>query len=233
MHRRHLRSPAGATLVFDCDGVLVDSEILSERAYRDGVAEVGIDLPDALWAECVGRKRADIFALIEAAAGKPVPEATRARIPEIVRGLFEKELRATAGVREFLSGSSAPRCVASSSDPDRIGLSLRLTGLDGYFPAGSVFSSQEVRHGKPAPDLYLHAARRMGFDPPNCVVIEDSAPGVVGAKAAGMFVVGYVGATHVRPGHDARLAAAGADLVASDWTAIAAALREDATSRIR
>jgi len=207
-------------VIFDCDGVLVDSEPLSARAHEVVLKEAGIDLPAELFASCIGLKQTDIFARIEAAAGRKIPPEAIARLWPFTRELFETELRPTQGLPAFLAALPARRCVASSSHLERIELSLRLTGLDTAF-GGNIFSSQMVARGKPAPDLFLFAAQKMGADPAACVVIEDAAPGIEGARAAGMTAIGYLGGRHIGPGHSEVLRQAGASHLAEDWPAIA------------
>lgn len=210
-------------IVFDCDGVLVDSEMLSMRAYVDILADIGAVIPDGVWTQCVGLKPVDIFALLERAADQSIGQEVRDRLWPRTRALFAAELKATPGVADFLGRLTTIRCVASSSLPERIRFSLEKTGLAGFF-GDAVFSTQDVARGKPAPDIYLHAADRMGVQPADVVVIEDSAPGVLGAKAAGAHAIGYLGGAHVEPGHGRRLLEAGADLVVHDWTAVERAL---------
>lgn len=205
-------------IVFDCDGVLVDSEVLAMRAYLDILADAGVSAPPDVWAECVGRKQADIFRQIERAAGKSVAPEFRERLWPRTRELFEAELKPTPGVVEFLTGLATKRCVASSSNPDRIRFSLALTGLARFFD--SIFSTHEVAHGKPAPDIFLYAAAKSGVAPEETLVIEDSIPGVLGAKAAGARVIGYAGGAHIGPDHSDRLIEAGAEFVARDWVSV-------------
>lgn len=207
-------------IIFDCDGVLVDSEVLSMRAYQSILGDIGLSAPPSLWARCVGLKQADIFALIEAEAGAPVPPETRANLWPRTKALFEAELRTTPGLTGFLDKLTTRRCVASSSDPQRIRFSLETTGIAGYF-GDHVFSTQYVAQGKPAPDIFLYAAERMGAAPSEAVVIEDSVPGVTAARAAGARAIGYLGGAHIEAGHAERLRAAGADALARNWSEVA------------
>ena len=207
-------------VIFDCDGVLVDSEPLSARAHEAVLKEIGIDLPPEVFASCIGLKQADIFAKLEAASGRTIPQEVRDQLWPRTRELFEAELQPTAGLPEFLSALKARRCVASSSHLERIKLSLKLTGLESQF-GDHVFSSQMVTRGKPAPDLFLFAASKMGADPARCVVIEDSVPGAQGGRAAGMTVVGYLGGQHIQPGHGEALVRAGASHLAHNWPEVA------------
>ena len=203
-------------LIFDCDGVLVDSEILSMRAYGDVLSKIGVSVDDTIWAQCIGLKQADIFAKIEREAGRAIGEETRASLWPRVQELFRAELQPTPGVEAFLDTWRGLRCVASSSAPERIALSLDVTRLADYF-GERVYSTQLVKRGKPAPDIFLYAAGKAGVAPARSLVIEDSPFGVAGAVAAGMRAIGYVGGAHAAPDLSGRLLAAGALSVAKDW----------------
>lgn len=206
-------------VIFDCDGVLVDSEPLAARGYSAVLGEIGVEIPAGVMQGAIGLKQADIFARIEAAVGRPIPAEVAERLWPRTRELFEAELESTAGLGAFLDRLTLARCVASSSHLERIRLSLRLTGLERYF-GEAVFSTQMVARGKPAPDIFLYAARRMGVEPARCVVIEDSAPGVRGAVAAGMRAIGFLGGGHIRDGHGEMLRQAGADHLAQSWSEV-------------
>ena len=214
-------------IIFDCDGVLVDSEVLSLRAYRETLLTAGIDVSHEQLMDCIGLKQADIFSRIEKISGRRVSAETRDLLWPRIHALFEAELKPTAGLIAFVESLTTKICVASSSDPARLKVSLALTGLADYF-GEAVFSTQYVARGKPAPDIYLYAAERMGCPPGRCVVIEDSAPGIQGAVAAGMTAIGFAGGGHIRPGHDKHLQAEGAAATFSDWPAVSAWLARNA-----
>jgi len=203
-------------LIFDCDGVLIDSETIVCRVEVEALAEVGYELDlERFMERFIGKSARDGRALIEQELGRKLPAGFEAETARRVAEAFARELKAVTGVDAALATIPGRRCVASSSLPDRLAYTLGLTGLAKWF-GDAVFSASMVARGKPAPDLFLHAATRMGSDPARCLVIEDSAPGVIAAKAAGMTAFGFAGASHCRPGHDARLAAAGADVVFAD-----------------
>ena len=203
-------------LIFDCDGVLVDSELLSIKAIVDVLRGAGVPATMPMIEKHFGMKMADTLTRLAEETGHEIPATTVAGIWPMTRGNFEAELRATSGIEGFLDATRAVRrCVASSSDSERIAFSLGLTGLAPRFGA-SLFSSSQVARGKPAPDLFLLAAERMGADPARCVVIEDSVHGIRVARAAGMKPFGYVGGSHVADGHERLLMAAGAEDVATD-----------------
>jgi len=197
-------------VIFDCDGVLIDSELLSVQADIECLAEYGIDLAaEEILDRYTGTS--GMVADLEARYGRALPGFDE-RHRQLVRPLFEAGLQAIGGVAAVLDGLACRSCVASSSSPQRLQHALSLVGLFQRFHP-HIFSADEVAHGKPAPDLFLHAADRMGVAPQRCVVVEDSVPGVAAAVAAGMPAIGFTGGSHCRPGHAARLAAAGAELV--------------------
>ena len=190
---------------------------LSELSLR--MSELGAPMTIA---ECLdafmGMHNADIVGAIERRIGRPLPgEGPRLRGRMIER--FRRDLQPIPGIADALARLEGPRCVASSSDRARIELTLELTGLGGSFHGrsfhgrsfhGSIFSGTDVAHGKPAPDLFLHAAAAMGAAPADCVVIEDSVNGVRAGVAAGMPVIGFIGGAHATADLGDRLRAAGA-----------------------
>ena len=183
-------------VIFDCDGVLVDSERLSNAALREALAELGVELTvEQTMDEFMGRSRRHMLARAEALHGAPLPEHWGAGYDARRDAAFRRELRAVAGVEaavDAIEAAGHATCVASSGDHSKMELTLGLTGLRERFE-GRIFSATEVGRGKPAPDLFLHAAARMGFAPADCVVVEDSPAGVEAARAAGMRVLGYGG----------------------------------------
>jgi HAD superfamily hydrolase (TIGR01509 family) len=200
-------------LIFDCDGTLVDSELIALEVLSEMMGELGRPMTVAACLDAfMGRHNADILMEIERLIGRALPDGEGKRMRDRITDRLHRELKPVAGVAALLETLSGPRCVASSSSPERIALALEMTGLAGFFGA-HVFSAAEVARGKPAPDLFLHAAARMGFAPRDCVVIEDSVAGVSAGIAAGMAVVGFAGASHVDAHHAARLTAAGARVV--------------------
>jgi len=201
-------------LIFDCDGVLVDSEPLACRIDAEYLTELGYPFTaEEIVLRFVGVSLKDMAARIEAEHGRRLPTDFGARLTRRILDRFETELQPVRGVRDAVLALPHRRCVASSSTPDRIALSLRAAGLADLF--GDLFSAVEVKRGKPAPDLFLHAAARMGAAPEECVVIEDSAFGVQAARAAGMRVIGFTGGSHTYPTHADRLTDAGAETVIS------------------
>ena len=211
-------------IVFDCDGVLVDSEVLSIGGVVSVLNDAGVPATYPMIARYFGMKQADIMLKVSEETGHDIPLDVSARIWPAIRDRFEAELKPMPGLADFLRRHpDMPRCVASSSGPDRIRNSLRLTGLAPFF-GENIFSSSQVARGKPEPDLFLFAAASMGFEPGRCTVIEDSRFGVAGAIAAGMTAIGFSGGSHIEPHHERALAEAGALYVERDWEAIEARL---------
>jgi HAD superfamily hydrolase (TIGR01509 family) len=180
-------------VIFDCDGVLVDSEPIAVRIDVEMLAEAGLEMSEAEVIErFVGRSPQVMLDEIEAQLGRSLPDGWFERAESRIRQAYTTELHPIAGIVEALEQIDLPVCVASSSGHDSIRLKLELTGLYERF-AGRIFSASEVANGKPAPDLFLHAASRMGTYPARCVVVEDSRHGVQAARAAGMEVFAYSG----------------------------------------
>jgi HAD superfamily hydrolase (TIGR01509 family) len=205
-------------IIFDCDGVLVDSELLSCQCLSEALSEFGIALsPERALELFLGRSTAAIEQHYRE-LGQVVPAGFLARLKSHVLTTFEGALQPIPGVGSVVAGLRAPFCVASSSDIDRVSLSLKVTGLAPHFD-GRLYTAQMVEHGKPAPDLFLYAAAKMQTSPARTLVIEDSVSGVQAAKAAGMIVWGFIGGSHYRT-RDGRaiLSAAGADRVFARMT---------------
>ncbi|HYF07595.1 MAG TPA: HAD-IA family hydrolase [Acetobacteraceae bacterium] len=215
-------------VIFDCDGVLVDSEAFVGRIHAEALAAAGFPLTEAEIARrFTGHTDAEMYAAIEADAGRPVPPGYHEGVKAAIERAYRRDLRAIPGVEAAIDAAPGPVCVASSSAPSKLRLGLAVTGLLPRFDP-HVFSAAEVARGKPAPDLFLHAAARMGAAPGDCLVIEDSLAGVAAARAAGMRIVGFSGGSHCGPGHADRLATAGAERVFSAMADLADVLRAGA-----
>jgi HAD superfamily hydrolase (TIGR01509 family) len=211
-------------LIFDCDGVLVDSEALSCQVDAEFLTALGVPYTaDEIARQFVGVSLKDMIARIEADRGCKLPEDFGERLNRTLFARFETDLKPIAGIRKAILALPFRRCVASSSTPERIAFSLRIAGLDDLFD--HIFSSTEVPRGKPAPDLFLHAAARMGVRPEGCLVIEDSMAGVQAAVAAGMRVIGFTGGEHCGPEHAGKLRDAGAPVVIERMADLAEAVR--------
>ncbi|WP_201861127.1 HAD family hydrolase [Microvirga soli] len=204
-------------LIFDCDGVLVDSEALACEIDAQILTRIGLPYSaEDIARKFVGVSFKDMVARLEAEHACTLPADLGAQLDSALFAKFETDLKPIDGIRETILSLPYPRCVASSSTPERIALSLRVTGLSDLFD--SIFSATQVERGKPAPDLFLHAAKSMSVNPQDCVVIEDSAAGVQGALAAGMKVIGFVGGVHCGPEHAEKLRQAGASIVIERMT---------------
>jgi HAD superfamily hydrolase (TIGR01509 family) len=180
-------------VIFDCDGVLIDSERLAIKIDVVTLRELGWPVSEAEVIErFVGRSDRDTRAAIEAHLGRPLPDDWDQRYTSLYQEVFKAELTPVEGVLEALDRITSPSCVASSGTHDYLRYTLGLTGLYDRF-AGRIFSAQDVARGKPAPDLFLYAAQRMGTSPADCVVIEDSRVGVEAARAAGMRALAFAG----------------------------------------
>ncbi|MFE5819435.1 HAD family hydrolase [Streptomyces sp. NPDC056479] len=186
-------------VIFDNDGVLVDSEPISNRLLAAYLTELGHPTSyENSIRDYMGSAMHRIHDLVLERTGRRLPEDFDDVFHRRVFAAFERELKAVAGagdVLEKLAADGVPFCVASSGSHERIRVGHRTTGLDRWFDDSRVFSSQDVGRGKPAPDLFLHAAERMGVAPERCVVVEDSPLGVQAAVAAGMEVYGFTAMT--------------------------------------
>jgi HAD superfamily hydrolase (TIGR01509 family) len=197
-------------VIFDCDGVLIDSELLSVRAEIDLLAQEGITISaEDILERYVGISLAGMKADLERRFGRKLPDDFATRHHSRLMAIFDAELQVMPGIGVVLDGLSGKICVASSSTPERLRHALGLVGLfDRFDPY--VFSATMVARGKPAPDLFLHAAAQMGAEPARCIVIEDSLVGVEAAVAAGMTAIGFTGGSHCAPTHPEALLRRGA-----------------------
>jgi HAD superfamily hydrolase (TIGR01509 family) len=198
-----------ALVIFDCDGVLVDSEVISSRIFAACLSETGITLTvDEAIVFGVGKNATTLAAAVEQEFGRPLPSGFAENMRARVMAAFTDELKATEGIDRLLAALTLPRCVASNSHIDRVRHALSASGLLSHVDP-YLYTAAMVARGKPAPDLFLFAAARHQVAPDQCLVVEDSLSGVTAARAAGMPVVGFVGGSHCRPGHAAAMHAAG------------------------
>ncbi len=205
-------------IIFDCDGVLIDSEPLSARVSAEELTLAGFPFDaEEVDARFTGMSDVNMYATIEREFGRSLPDDLDDRINTRLMAAFAQELVAINGICQVLDrldGEHRRYCVASSSTPQRLSTTLRHVGL--YRRFGAIFSASMVERGKPAPDLFLHAARDMGVPPGACFVVEDSVAGVTAAQAAGMVALGFDGGSHCKAGHARNLTNAGANVVFSD-----------------
>ncbi|HEX8663106.1 MAG TPA: HAD family hydrolase [Beijerinckiaceae bacterium] len=221
-------APKAQLVIFDCDGVLVDSETLACGVEAQALTALGHPITgEEVARRYAGLSDADMRREIEREIGRALPQDHAERCAAELEDAFRRELRPVAGmtaVVDAVAAAGLKRCVASSSAPERLRLALTVTGLWERF-APNVFSARMVARGKPAPDLFLFAAERMAVEPAACLVVEDSVPGVLAARAAGMTIIGFSGGGHCGPDHAVRLKEAGADAVSPETASLGASLR--------
>jgi HAD superfamily hydrolase (TIGR01509 family) len=198
-----------ALVIFDCDGVLIDSEVIASRIFVECLGDAGISLTlDEAMRFGIGKSAVTLVAAVEQEFGRTLPagfvENMRARTIDA----FTHSLKPVDGIAALLAALSLPRCVASNSHIDRVRHALATTGLLAHLDP-HIYTAAMVARGKPAPDLFLYAAAQHGVAPSQCLVVEDSLSGVAAAQAAEIPVVGFVGASHCRAGHAEAMMEAG------------------------
>jgi HAD superfamily hydrolase (TIGR01509 family) len=201
-------------VIFDCDGVLVDSEILSAEVEAEALSHLGVPVTSQdVMSRFLGLTQAELERKFEHDYGIRLPPDHAQTTSQMLRKAYLTRLDLVPGVRKVIEELAIPFCVASNSPPSKLGLGLSVTNLfELVYP--NIFCSKLVARGKPAPDLFLYAAKTMGADPARAVVVEDSVVGIKAAKAAGMLAIGFVGGLHHMPPSDQALIAAGADHIA-------------------
>lgn len=183
-------------IIFDCDGVVADSEPLATRALQEALRRRGLELSlDEIIERFLGRSSDTLTRVLQTDFGIAFGADDFAAMRAHLFALFERDLKPVAGVKSLLHRLALPSCLASSSQPDRIETTLRATGCTEFF-TGRIFSAAAVRNGKPAPDLFLHAAAALATPPHRCLVIEDSPAGIEAAKRANMRVIAFLGGGH-------------------------------------
>ena len=201
-------------IIFDCDGVLIDSEIVAARLEAEAATALGLPITaEDICRRFAGTTTREVWETLERELGRPLPEGFFEAHLEHVREVFSRELEPIRGARaalERVAAKGIPFCVASSTRLPSLLTNLATAGLSDLVD-GRVYSASQVKRAKPAPDVFLFAASQMGADPADCLVIEDSVAGVTAARRAGMRVAGFLGGSHVTEGHDERLRAAGAE----------------------
>lgn len=208
-------------IIFDFDGVIVDSEMVANRALAETLTRLGspTSVDQALDRYC-GKRWTDCMPLIEEQLGRKLPEGFVQKLIDEAVVSLAAETVLIAGVADFIARHvHRRRAIASSSAPEWLFSSLARFGIDHHF-GDHVYSAAEIERGKPHPDIYLRAADRLGVSPERALVIEDSATGVGAGVAAGMTVVGFLGGSHIRDGHDARLRNQGAHHIVADYAAL-------------
>ena len=197
-------------IIFDCDGVLIDSEWIACEVEAEVLSEHGFPMTaDDVRRLLLGISTASSLVVLEREYGRPPSAEVMAEVKRRLLEAFTARLDVVPDIRELLARLPGQCCVASSSDPERLRHCLGLVGLYDHL-APHIFSATMVCNGKPAPDLFLHAAAEMQVAPADCVVVEDSVAGITAARAAGMTAIGFTGGRHCGPGHGAQLREAGA-----------------------
>ena len=206
--------------------MLADSEVLSNSVIAEIVTELGVPTTvDDAYRTFMGKRLSEVIETIEAVIGRKLPPDFTDAYQLRTFNAFRARLKPVGGAREFLqTWREVPRCIASSSSPERLALSLEVLNMTALFE-GRVFSASNVARGKPHPDIFLHAVEQLGVEPTDCIVIEDSVGGVTAGRAAGATVVGLTAASHIQPGHDARLRQAGADHVVASFAELDRVIR--------
>ena len=210
--------------------MLADSEVLSNSVIAEIVTELGVPTTvDDAYRTFMGKRLSEVIETIEAVTGRKLPPDFTDAYQLRTFDAFRARLKAVVGAREFLEKflgiwPEVPRCIASSSSPERLALSLEVLNMTALFE-GRVFSASNVARGKPHPDIFLHAAEQLGVVPSDCIVIEDSVGGVIAGHTAGATVIGLIAASHIQSGHDARLRLAGADHVVASFAELDRAIR--------
>jgi HAD superfamily hydrolase (TIGR01509 family) len=203
-------------IIFDCDGVLVDSEVISCRAHAEALTRHGYPITsEQVLDRFLGVSDREARMAVEAELGRSLPVDFEAQMKHAALRRYPEDLTNIPYVGEAIAAIDLPKCVASSGTPEKIRHGLSCAGLYDRL-APHIFSAVQVKRGKPAPDLFLFAAEQMQAAPARCLVIEDSVPGITGALAAGMTVLGFHGGSHCRPGYAETLRAAGAALTFDD-----------------
>jgi HAD superfamily hydrolase (TIGR01509 family) len=226
---RKLSEPLSArhrAIIFDFDGVLADSEVLSNTVLAEIVTELGVPTTvDDAYRTYMGKRLNEVIEAIERVAGRKLPADFADAYQNRTFDAFRTRLRPVDGALEFLATwRDVPCCIASSSSPERLALSLEVLDMAALFEE-RVFSASNVARGKPHPDIFLYAAEQLGVRPDDCIVIEDSVGGVTAGRAAGATVIGLTAAGHIQPGHDARLKEAGADHVVASFAELDRVIR--------
>jgi HAD superfamily hydrolase (TIGR01509 family) len=219
-------------VIFDCDGVLVDSETIALARTREALARLGLPLSDEeARKRFLGVSAQSLQGIAERDLGASLPPDFQRELGRAILADFEHKLKGVEGIREALAQLRARVCVASSSAMERIRASLRIVGYARLFEP-NVFSAAQVARGKPHPDLFLHAAARMNAKPRDCLVIEDSAPGVIAAHRAGMNVFGFIGGAHIPgPEYGDLLRASGAAVAFDDMRELPRLIKEQRARR--
>ena len=202
-------------VIFDCDGVLVDSEILASRTVLEMLAPYGFTMdPEEYGRRYTGKVEEDIIDIVRKEYNITLPDDFLPQLRLAIERRLDRDLQPISGMKEVIGDLSLPTAVVSNSRSPRVVASLKTAGLTALF-GDALFAVDMVERPKPAPDIYQYAARQLGVLPSECLVVEDSPSGVTAARRAGMTVIGFLGASHILSGHEETLKQVGA------WTTVA------------
>ncbi|MFN0134979.1 MAG: HAD family hydrolase [Phycisphaerae bacterium] len=208
---------AAGAIIFDFDGVVVDSEPISNRVFCELLGELGVAMTvEQSTLTYVGMTLPMIVERVQLDHGRRVADVVQRDLTRRMVAAFERELQPMSGIEAVLERLTQPRAVASNSYPQRLDGAMDACGMRHWF-GEHVYSAALVKNAKPAPDLFLYVAARLDVEPARCVVVEDSAGGIRAAVAAGMTAIGFVGGGHVLDGHAERLREAGAACTLDCW----------------
>ncbi len=221
-------------VIFDCDGVLINSEEICVNSEIEFLSNAGFQLEKRAYMEAFmglssDEWRVKLGTTVQERIGHTLPENFFESLHTFVMQRFESELESISGVRGAVSSLEIMCCVASSAPLPNLQWKLEHTGIIDLF-SPHVFSADMVDRGKPAPDLFLHAAATLGMEPRHCIVVEDSANGVIAGKAAGMKVIGFTGGDHCLPDQEAILISNGAHVVIDDFAKLGSTISRLAES---
>ena len=207
--------PACELVIFDCDGTVMDSELMMAEVEVEALAEFGMEMTATEFnTRFAGTSSEKVKEVVEEELGRALPDDHISKVKQKMNDRLWREVKAVPGIMEVLDGFDQPRCICSNAGMDKLKIELSRGELwDRFRPY--VFSARDLENvaPKPRPDIFLHAAKEFNVEPSACIVIEDSITGVTGAKAAGMRVIGFTGASHTYPGHSDDLTNAGAETV--------------------
>jgi HAD superfamily hydrolase (TIGR01509 family) len=200
--------------------------VLSNSVIAEIVTELGVPTTvDDAYRTYMGKRLSEVIETIEGVIGRKLPDDFADSYQSRTFDTFRARLTPVEGAREFIAAwREVPNCIASSSSPERLAVSLDVLKMAALFE-GRVFSASNVARGKPHPDIFLYAAKQLGIEPANCIVIEDSVGGVTAARAAGSVAIGLTAASHIQPGHEARLREAGANHVVASFAELDRVIR--------
>ncbi|WNJ21013.1 HAD family hydrolase [Pontibacter sp. G13] len=203
-------------IIFDCDGVIVDSEILAAQNFLEALAQFdytpNLDEYTKIYA---GKKDTDIVRILKDELGLKLPEGFLEETHQKLKARFAEELKVIPGMGELIRGLEMPKAVVSNSDLKHVEMCLELAGLSEVF-GDRIFSADQVANPKPAPDVYEFAIEQLGWNKEECLVVEDSLTGVEAAVGAGLEVVGFLGAGHIMGNHGEQVLALGAQALAEN-----------------